>query len=162
MAEVIGEAAVQRRRAWVEHLRQISGNFVSDVSRLGAEVQREISTEGTGVLLDHLRLCGAIPEAYRHDSSEEKLYSKYTDVLVSQTFRAMGCRSFVLAQRADAADVEVFADTFSFIADAKVFRLSRTAKNQKDFKVSAMHGWKRGKPYAMVVCPIYQLPTRSS
>jgi hypothetical protein len=25
-----------------------------------------------------------------------------------------------------------------------------------------MHGWKRGKPYAMVVCPIYQLPTSSS
>jgi type II restriction enzyme len=23
-------------------------------------------------------------------------------------------------------------------------------------------GWKRGKPFAMVVCPIYQLPTRSS
>jgi type II restriction enzyme len=25
-----------------------------------------------------------------------------------------------------------------------------------------MHGWKRGKPYAMVVCPIYQLPISSS
>jgi len=25
-----------------------------------------------------------------------------------------------------------------------------------------MQGWKRGKPYAMVVCPIYQLPTSSS
>jgi type II restriction enzyme len=25
-----------------------------------------------------------------------------------------------------------------------------------------MDGWKRGKPYAMVVCPIYQLPTKSS
>ena len=25
-----------------------------------------------------------------------------------------------------------------------------------------MNNWKRGKPYAMVVCPIYQLPNRSS
>lgn len=25
-----------------------------------------------------------------------------------------------------------------------------------------MDGWKRGKPYAMVVCPIYQLPTKAS
>lgn len=25
-----------------------------------------------------------------------------------------------------------------------------------------MHGWKRGKEYAMVVCPIYQLPNTSS
>ena len=32
----------------------------------------------------------------------------------------------------------------------------------KDFKVQAMDGWKRGKPFAMVVCPIYQLPNRSS
>jgi type II restriction enzyme len=48
------------------------------------------------------------------------------------------------------------------VADAKVFRLSRTAKNQKDFKVQAMDGWKHGKPFAMVVCPLYQLPSRSS
>lgn len=25
-----------------------------------------------------------------------------------------------------------------------------------------MDGWKRGKPYAVVVCPIYQLPSRTS
>jgi len=68
----------------------------------------------------------------------------------------------VLKERADAADVEAFAKDYSFVADAKAFRLSRTAKNQKDFKVQAMHGWKRGKPFAMVVCPIYQLPTSSS
>jgi len=43
-----------------------------------------------------------------------------------------------------------------------IFRLSRTAKNQKDFKVQAMDGWKHGKPYAMVVCPIYQLPRSAS
>ena len=41
-------------------------------------------------------------------------------------------------------------------------RLSRTAKNQKDFKVQAMDGWKRGRPFAIVVCPIYQLPSRTS
>ena len=68
----------------------------------------------------------------------------------------------VLKERADAADVEAFADTYSFVGDAKAFRLSRTAKNQKDFKVQAMDGWKRDKPYAMVVCPIYQLPNTSS
>ena len=60
------------------------------------------------------------------------------------------------------ADVEGFGEDFSFVADAKAFRLSRTAKNQKDFKVQAMDRWKHGKPYAMVVCPIYQLPSRNS
>lgn len=74
----------------------------------------------------------------------------------------MGIKSLVLTERADAADVECVAKDYSFVADAKAFRLSRTAKNQKDFKVQAMDGWKRGKPYAVVVCPIYQLPTRTS
>jgi len=68
----------------------------------------------------------------------------------------------VLKERSDAADVEVFAKNYSFVADAKSFRLSRTAKNQKDFKVQQMDNWKHGKPYAMVVSPIYHLPNKSS
>ncbi len=51
---------------------------------------------------------------------------------------------------------------YSFVADAKVFRLSRTAKNQKDFKIQAMDNWKFGKPFAMVVCPLYQIPSKNS
>ena len=74
----------------------------------------------------------------------------------------MGFNSLVLKERADVADVECVNDDYSFVADAKAFRLSRTAKNQKDFKVQAMDGWKHGKPYAMVVCPVYQLPSRTS
>ena len=40
--------------------------------------------------------------------------------------------------------------------------MSRTAKNQKDFKIQAMDRWKYGKKYAIVVCPVYQLPARAS
>ena len=113
-------------------------------------------------LIDHLRLCGSIPEQYGHDTSEEKLYSKYTDALLAAAYRYIGLTSVVLDERADAADVEAVGAGYSLVADAKVFRLSRTAKNQKDFKIDAMHTWKRGKPHAMVVCPIYQLPARTS
>ena len=130
--------------------------------KLEKELEAEIKKNGVPSLIVHLRLCGNIPESYGHDTSEEKLYSKYTDCLLSLAYTAMGLKSLVLKERADAADVEAFAKDYSFVADAKAFRLSRTAKNQKDFKVQAMHGWKRGKPYAMVVCPIYQLPTSSS
>jgi type II restriction enzyme len=91
-------------------------------------------------LLDHLRLCGNIPESYAHDSSEEKLYSKYTDCLLSEIFKFIGLRSIILKERSDTADVEAFAKNYSFVADAKSFRLSRTAKNQKDFKIQAMDG----------------------
>ena len=162
MNRTISDKAIQRRQYWIEEIRNLSGNFSNDFDRLEKELEAEISKNGIDALIDHLRLCGNIPESYGHDSSEEKLYSKYTDALLSLAYRALGLTSMVLKERADAADVEAFGDDYSFVADAKAFRLSRTAKNQKDFKVQAMHGWKRGKPYAMVVCPIYQLPSTSS
>jgi HindIII restriction endonuclease len=162
MPEIITEQAIRRRTYWIEEIQKLSGNFGSDSERLEQELGKEIQLGGTHVLLDHLRLCGDIPESYGHDSSEEKLYSKYTDVLLSLAFKAIGLQSLVLKERSDAADVEAFGKDFNFIADAKSFRLSRTAKNQKDFKIQAMDNWKRGKPYAMVVCPIYHLPAKAS
>lgn len=162
MSEIISQSAVNRRLYWIEEIVKLSGHFGSDSSRVEAELTEEISGNGLPALLDHLRLCSAIPESYGHDTSEEKLYSKYTDALISAAYSFMGLRSIVLTERADAADVEIVTDSYSFVADAKVFRLSRTAKNQKDFKVQAMDGWKRGKPFAMVVCPLYQLPSRNS
>lgn len=62
------------------------------------------------MLIDHARFCGVIPESYGHDSSEEKLYSKYTDVLLAVAFRALEFDALVLTERAGVADVEVFAD----------------------------------------------------
>lgn len=161
MKNIIADA-VKRRTYWVQEIRKLSGNFGADTDRLEKELRQEIKKSGVTALISHLRLCGSIPESYGHDSSEEKLYSKYTDTLLSLSFESIGLKSHVLTERADAADVEVVAKNYSFVADAKSFRLSRTAKNQKDFKVQAMDGWKRGKPYAMVVCPIYQLPNTSS
>jgi len=162
MTNIISNQAVIRRNHWVEKVQNLSGHFGNDIVRLENELKEEIVKNGIFTLIDHLRLCGNIPESYGHDTSEEKLYSKYTDCLLSLTYTTLGLASIVLKERADAADVEVFAEDYSFVADAKAFRLSRTAKNQKDFKVQAMHTWKRGKPYAMIVCPIYQLPTSSS
>lgn len=162
MAGIISKEAVNRRNYWVEEIRKLSGNFGDDYENLEKEVTEEIKKGGIAVLIDHLRLCGSIPESYKHDSSEEKLYSKYTDCLLSLTYQALGLKSLVIKERADVADVEAFGKDYSFVADAKAFRLSRTAKNQKDFKVQALHRWKHGKPNAMVVCPIYQLPKASS
>lgn len=160
--EIINKEAVATREYWIDEIRKLSSNFGETSERLEKELESEIKKYGTISLLNHLRLCGDIPESYGHDTSEEKQYSKYTDALLSETYKAIGLKSIVLKERADAADVEVFAKNYSFVADAKAFRLSRTAKNQKDFKIQAMDGWKRGKPYAMVVCPIYQLPIKSS
>jgi len=150
------------REYWIKEISRVSGDFGVDSDRVEAEISQEIQREGISSLLGHLRLCGAIPEWYGHDSSEEKLYSKYTDVVIHESYTAMGFSSVVLKERADVADVECVCDDYSFVADAKAFRLSRTAKNQKDFKVQAMDNWKHGKPFAMVVCPVYHLPSRTS
>lgn len=162
MNRVISEEAIQRRTYWVNEIKNLSGNFGDDYYKLEAELTAEVNHVGINAIIDHLRLCGSIPESYGRDSSEEKLYSKYTDCILSLAYKAIGLQSLVLAERADAADVEAFSENYSFVADAKAFRLSRTAKNQKDFKVAALHSWKYGKPHAMVVCPIYQLPRTSS
>ena len=162
MKNIISENARKRRTYWIEEIGKLSGDFGDNSDRLEKKLESELKKAGVTALIDHLQLCGSIPESYGHDTGEEKLYSKYTDTLLCSAFKALGLKSIVLKERADAGDVETFAKDYSFVADAKAFRLSRTAKNQKDFKIQAMDGWKRGKPYAMVVCPIYQLPNTSS
>jgi len=153
---------INHRKYWISEISRLSGNFGIDAQRVEQEIDEEIINHGKILLVNHLRLCGAIPERYGHDTTEEKLYSKYTDVIIQQAFKAIGLTSLVLQERANVADVECVCNDYSFVADAKAFRLSRTAKNQKDFKIQAMDNWKHGKPYAMVVCPVYQLPTRAS
>ncbi len=160
--EIITQEQIDKRNYWVNEISLLSGNFGVDAKKVEDEISKEIKENGIDVLLGHLRLCGAIPEKYGHDTSEEKLYSKYTDVVIHEAYLAMGFDSIVLKERADVADVECANEDYSFVADAKAFRLSRTAKNQKDFKVQAMDNWKKGKPYAMVVCPVYQLPAKTS
>jgi hypothetical protein len=151
-----------RRELWLDKI-SVDGKVFSDISlAFENELKAETLQHGQDAILDHLRVCGHIPERYPHDSSEEKLYSKYTDSVISHAFASLGMKSRVLTERADAADVEVIAADYTFVADAKAFRLSRTAKNQKDFKVQAMDGWRGKNDFAIVVCPIYQLPKRES
>lgn len=154
--------AKKRRAYWVAELEKLSGSFGDDSAKMISELQSEIASAGMDALADHLRVCGAMPEQYGHDSSAEKLYSKYTDAVISETLTAIGLKSAVITARADAADVQARASNYSLVADAKAFRLSRSAKNQKDFKVQAMDGWRNGLDYAIVVCPIYQLPGKTS
>lgn len=158
----VEQRALERRAYWLEDMVRISGTFGADATRLETELEDEQRREGPIAIVDHLRLCGNIPEQYGHDSSEEKLYSKYTDIVLAMALRQLGLRAQVLTERGDAADVEAVASNWSVVAEAKAFRLSRTAKNQKDFKVEAMHVWKRGRPHALLICPSYQLPMKAS
>lgn len=162
MTKIILQAAIDRRIEWVQKILNLSKEPDSKIHNVEKELNQEIDRDGISALLDHLRLCSTIPESYIYDSSEEKFYAKYTDPLLSASFNFLGFHSIVLDTRSNSADIEAISKTYSFVADAKIFRLSRTAKNQKDFKISSMNDWKYGKPYAMIVCPLYQLPARNS
>lgn len=154
--------AMARRERWVTRLAQTDGGFREIAAGMIAELHAEVIRDGVEALLDHLRFCGAVPECYGHDSTAEKLYAKYTDAVLHEALLALGYQSVILEGRGDSADVQARGEGHSLVADAKAFRLSRTAKNQKDFKVQAMDGWRDGLDYALLVCPIYQLPAKSS
>lgn len=109
---------------------------------------------------------GTIPENIEHDSTEEKLYSKASDIVLARCFRLLGLASKALDERGDSADILAESKSgynYSLVADAKCFRLSRTAKNQKDFKVSNLSDWRGAEnEYAVLVAPYFQYPQSTS
>ena len=111
-----------------------------------------------------LKQIGTIPETIIHDSTAEKLFSKASDAVLSRAFREVGLKSTVLKGRNNSADVlaESPVHGYTLVADAKAFRLSRTAKNQKDFKVTALSGWRKDADYAVLCSPYFQYPSKHS
>jgi type II restriction enzyme len=107
---------------------------------------------------------GAIPEDIGHDSSEEKLYTKVSDIVLAKCFQELGLKAMVNKERANCADIvaKSIFHNYSLVGDAKSFRLSRTAKNAKDFKVKSMADWKGDNDYSVLVCPYYQYPKSRS
>ena len=114
--------------------------------------------------VETLKQIGIIPESILHDSTEEKLFSKASDAILSRAFRELGLKSSVLRERSDSADVIVASKFWGYtlVADAKAFRLSRTAKNQKDFRVSALSSWRKDNDYAVLCAPYFQYPIKNS
>ncbi len=117
-------------------------------------------TDFTGTLR---QIC-IIPENIAHDSTQGKLFSKASDLVLSRAFRELGLISTAIKARADSADVLAESEFYgySLVSDAKAFRLSRTAKNQKDSKVSALSAWRKGNDYAILCAPYFQYPAKTS
>ena len=70
----------------------------------------------------------------------------------------------MLKERGDSADIVVESPIFGYtlVADAKVFRMSRTAKNPKDFKINALSGWRKEADFAVLCSPLHQYPKSHS
>lgn len=137
-------------------------NFVDATRRLITYIDSLSRADISGILLD----IGAIPQSVVPSSSEEKLYSKATDIVLARCFTELGLQGEVLESRGDSADVAATSvfHGYSLVADSKAMRLSRTAKNQKDFKVGALgDNWiGDDNTFAVLCCPLYQYPTKSS
>lgn len=129
-----------------------------------SEIAKVISLCSKLDLIDIISEIGVIPETIGHDSSEEKLFSKATDIVLARAFSEIGIKSIAVKERANSADVvgESEIHGYTLVGDAKAFRLSRTAKNQKDFKVKSMVDWKEDNDYAVLVCPYFQYPKSNS
>ena len=114
--------------------------------------------------MDILEQIETIPESIGHDTTEEKLFAKASDAVLARAFREIGLKATVIKERADAADVIVESPIFGYtmVADAKAFRMSRTAKNQKDYKVVALSGWRKDADYAILCSPYFQYPKSQS
>lgn len=115
-------------------------------------------------LLELVKEIGTIPEEIGHDSTEEKLYTKVSDIVFAKALYEFGYNVKVLRERADCADIVAQSKyhNYSFVGDAKAFRLSRTAKNAKDFKVKSMVHWRGDCDYSVLTCPFFQYPKSSS
>ena len=152
---------MERLRKLIEN-RDKGINFDVATERLISTIQ-SFSKEETEIVLTTV---GIIPELFDKDSTEEKLYSKASDAVLAKALTYLGFETALFKTRGDSADV--FAKSkiwgYSLIADAKSFRLSRTAKNQKDFKIKALNDWKNEAraDYAILVTPYYQYPTKQS
>jgi hypothetical protein len=125
-------------------------------------LEKELAGLSKGQLIENIIGCGILPEMFEHDSSEEKLWAKYSDIMLSLALSVLGIKAKVIRTRGDSADVLGEAKNYSIVGDAKTFRLSRSAKNQKDFKIKALDDWRRESDFALLVSPLAQYPVRRS
>ena len=127
-----------------------------------SQLEKYLNSLSKQDLSENLIQCGVLPEMFEHDSSEEKLWAKFSDIMLAKALNFLDIEAQVLGARSNSADVFGKAKTYTLVGDAKTFRLSRTAKNQKDFKVNALDNWKQDNNYAMLLAPLLQYPTRKS
>lgn len=76
MSKIISDKAIKRREFWVEEIRKLSGHFGNDTEKLEKELEVEVKANGVSSLIDHLRLCGNIPESYGHGHKRRKIVLK--------------------------------------------------------------------------------------
>ena len=130
----------------------------------GNDIESYIQSLSKDDFIEIVKEIGTIPEVIEASSTEEKLYSKASDIVLARCFSEIGLKAKALSERGNSADIVAESHHgYTLVADAKTFRLSRTAKNQKDFQISTLSRW-RGMEhdFAVLVAPYFQYPNTSS
>lgn len=127
-------------------------------------IKEYISNINRTTLIEIVKDIGMIPENIEASSSEEKLFSKASDCVLARCFTEFGMPSIAVNERGNSADIVAESiHGYTLVADAKTFRLSRTAKNQKDFKISTLSNWRGSEhDFALLVAPYFQYPNTNS
>lgn len=116
------------------------------------------------IFIEIVKQIGTIPECIEASSSSEKLFSKASDCILARCFSELGMPSIAVNERSNSADIIARSiHGYTLVADAKTFRLSRTAKNQKDFKIDTLSNWRGAEhDFALLVAPYFQYPNTVS
>lgn len=120
-----------------------------------AEIEQEISDCSKEELIDHVKHAGAIPERFGHDSTEEKVFSKYTDIVFAESLSRLGFTASIIDAGGDAADLEAEYFDYDLVGDAKAHRLSLSTLNQKDLKIDALGQWRGESDHACLLGPMH-------
>ena len=95
------------------------------------EVKKYVNNLNRQTVIDIVKEIGTIPECIEASSSSEKLFSKASDCILARCFSELGMPSIAVNERGNSADIIARSiHGYTLVADAKTFRLSRTAKNQ--------------------------------
>lgn len=147
--------------------------FIEEICNLSATVKFAEATERIKTYVRDLdkdsiiaivKEIGTIPECIEASSSTEKLFSKASDCILARCFTELGMPSIAVNERGNSADIVARSiHGYTLVADAKTFRLSRTAKNQKDFKIDTLSNWRGSEhDFALLVAPYFQYPNTVS
>jgi HindIII restriction endonuclease len=125
-------------------------------------LENHLSTLSRQDLSENLIDCGILPEMFKQNGSEEKLWAKFSDILLAKSLNFLGIESIVIKKKSDSADVLGKSTNYTIVGDAKTFRLSRTTINQKDLKISSLNDWKGDNDFSLLIAPLTQLPNTKS
>ena len=69
MTKIISISSIKRRETWVTKIGQMNNTFAQNAKDIEDKLNIEINKLGKDTLIDHLRLCGNIPEEYGNETS---------------------------------------------------------------------------------------------